>query len=216
MHSFLPLPAGWRQPLSPDGMHDTWRLHDGTPVILRPARHDDGSLIQQMMRCLSMESRYHRFFYPLHELTPDMLERFTHNDPRHAMTLLVVTRHNGTETAIAMAQYVVNAGSEHADFAVVVADAWQRKGLAKTMIQALICIARAAGLERFEGDILAENEPMLRLMLKLDFAITSHPDGSYLRKAWKRLETPEWTCSPMAALGRQAGREGVDSGFAMQ
>ena len=197
MRSFL-LPWKFHLPFSRQTVRDTWRLRDGSAVTLRAARANDGELIQQLVRGLSLESRYQRFFFPLHELTPDMLARFTHNATAEAMTLLVVVRQHGRETAIAMAQYVADHYPDSCDFAVVVADEWQRAGLGERLVRTLVCIARAAGIARIDGDILAENEGMKRLMLKLGFRVTHHADGAYLRKVWKALDVAEWKCSAMA------------------
>lgn len=210
MRKLLPTPIDWKQylPLRSTRsreVHDTVRLQDGTAVILRGARADDGELIQQLVRGLSMQSRYQRFFYPLHELPSDMLARFTNNVPSESMTLLAVIHRDGREVAIAMAQYVADGYPEYCDFAVVVADAWQRNGLGKRLIQSLTCIARAAGIERMQGDMLAENEAMRRLMLNMGFQLRQHADGAYLRKASKELAVPEWKCSPLTALATQVG-----------
>jgi RimJ/RimL family protein N-acetyltransferase len=185
-------------------VHDTWRLRDGTMVTLRAARADDGPLMQDLMHGLSMQSRYMRFLHPLHELTPDLLVRFTQSDPMAALSLLAVVQQDGRDVAIAMAQYVTEPYPERCDFAVLVADEWQHDGIGTRLIQALICIARAAGIERIEGDILAENEPMRRLMLRMDFTLTQNDEDVHLRKASKRLSTPEWNCSPLTVLGTQA------------
>lgn len=209
MLSYLPALLKWKQYL-PLGrvereLRDTWRLPEGTAVTLRASRSDDGPLIQELVRGLSMQTRYQRFFYPLHELTPDMLARFTHNAPTEAMTLLVVIREGGRETAVAMAQYVADRYPESGDLAVVVADQWQGRGLGKRLTQTLVCVAREAGIARLDGDVLAENEAMKRLMLKLGFRVTQHRDGAYLRKVWKELDVPEWKCSPLTALAARHG-----------
>ena len=213
MRGLLPLSFNWKHTL-PFGqpatreVRDTWRLWDGTAVTLRAAGPGDGALMQELVRGLSMTSRYQRFFYPIHELTPDMLARFTHNAPNEAMTLLAVVQRDGREVAVAMAQYVADRYPERCDFAVVVADEWQRAGLGKRLIQTLGCMARAAGIARIEGDILAENEAMKRLLLGLGFRVTQHADGAYLRKARKELDVPAWKCSPLTGL---AGRERGDA-----
>ncbi|HYD61900.1 MAG TPA: GNAT family N-acetyltransferase [Noviherbaspirillum sp.] len=204
MFNLLPLPLDWKFTLPfrmpAREVHDTWRLVDGTMVTLRGARADDGNLIQDLVRGLSVKSRYQRFFSPIHELTPRMLERFTRNVPGEAMTLLAVIRQDGREVAIAMAQYVADPFPSRCDFGVVVADQWQHGGLGRKLIQALICIARAAGFEKIEGDVLAENKPVQRLMLDLGFMLKQHPEGPDLTKVSKRLAASEWKCSALTAL----------------
>jgi len=212
MFNLLPFPLDWKHVLpfriAPSReVHDTWRLMDGTVVTLRGARADDGELIQELVRGLSVKSRYQRFFSPIHELTPRMLERFTRNVPEEAMTLLAVIRQDDREIPIAMAQYVADPFPVRCDFGVVVADEWQRGGLGRKLIQALICLGREAGFERIEGDVLAENRPIQRLMLDLGFMLKQHPEGPNLTKVSMRLVAPEWKCSPLTALVGKAARE---------
>ncbi|OWW18990.1 GNAT family N-acetyltransferase [Noviherbaspirillum denitrificans] len=204
MFSLLPLklPQLFRTPSSRE-VHDTLRLKDGTAVILRAARIDDGELIQDLVRGLSEHSRYLRFFSPIHELTPRMVDRFTHNAGTEAMTLLAVIQQDGKEVAIAMAQYVADPYPVRCDFGVVVADDWRRSGLGRKLIESLICIARAAGFERIEGDVLVENVAIHRLMEAMGFRFGPHPDGATLSRVKKRLVAEEWKCTPLTALVMQ-------------
>jgi hypothetical protein len=55
--------------------------------------------MQDLMRRLSSRSRYLRFFYSAHELTPAMVGSFTRNTPTEAMTLLAVVQEDGRDTA---------------------------------------------------------------------------------------------------------------------
>lgn len=216
MFGFSSLPLHWKSHLrfgsSPSALQtgevrDTWRLRDGTAVTLRAVRQEDGVSIQEFVRGLSMRTRYHRFFSPIHELAPELLERFTLRDPKSAITLLATTQHDGREAVVAMGQYVAEDYPASCDFAVVVADDLQRGGLGTRLIQTLICIARAAGIHRIEGDILAENEPMRRLMRQMGFTLMRHDDGPALRKVVKELDVPKWKCSPLSSLATQAKRE---------
>lgn len=208
MACLLPLPLHWKDLLAfyfkprEEGMRDVWRGRKGDVISLRLTRAADGPLIQEMVQGLSLQSRYHRFFYPVHELTPDMVARFITNAPGDAMNLVAVTRIEGREHIIGMAQYVVAGQPGAAEFAVVVADDWHREGLGRRLVQAVVCLAREAGIERVEGDVLAENEPMRGLMLSLGFRLTGHPDGAYLRRAVKELAVPGWTGA--AAAGKPA------------
>jgi GNAT superfamily N-acetyltransferase len=54
-----------------------------------------------------------------------------------------------------------------AEFAVVVADDWQGRGLGTTLLRYLAARARAEGIEHFTGLVLAENEPMLHMLEQL-------------------------------------------------
>lgn len=207
MAGFSSLTSNWRQYLQsgPKEVHDSWRLADGTAIRIRAVRPDDGPLLQDLVKSLSLTSRYRRFFYPLHELTPDMLVRFTQADPAASMTLLAVMRDKGREVAVGMAQCVAEPYPERADFALVVADAWHRTGIGTRLLHNLICIARAAGIERLEGDVLSENEPMRQLLSGMGFSFESHPDGAYLTRAGIAIVSTQWKCSPLAVFAAGHG-----------
>lgn len=214
MNSLALLRLNWKQ-LLPHGLraappalrteqvHDIWRLRDGSTVMLRAAGADDGDLLQELVRGLSLKSRYQRFFYPLHELTPAMLERFTQHEPTGALTLLALARENGRQVPVAMAQYVADPYPQRADFAVVVADAWQRSGLGRRLVETVMCVAHAAGVERLEGDVLTENRAMLRLVSSMGFALMPHEEGPHLRKVARELGAQQCKCSPLTQLAEQ-------------
>lgn len=207
MDALQPYVAPIELTMHPGEARDAWRLKDGTVIMLRAARPDDGEKIQALVQGLSMESRYRRFFYPLRQLMPAMLARFTDADPIHAMTLLAVVQEREQEIAVGMGQYVAEPYPKNGEFAVVVSDAWQRNGIAMRLMRNLICIARTAGIESFEGDVLADNEPMRQLLIGLDFTIRAHPEGAYLIRAQKELAAPAWKCSELAMLAVRASNK---------
>ncbi|MES2070203.1 MAG: GNAT family N-acetyltransferase [Pseudomonadota bacterium] len=175
-----------------------------TAVSIRAARQDDGPSIQALVSRLSLKSRYYRFFFPLHSLSDDMLARFTHAYPESDVSLLACVEQDGKELVVGMANYVVEAKSGQAEYAVVVADDWQHQGIATRLIKNLICIASTAGLEKLYGDVLAENTPMLRLLSRLGFSSGPHADGGYLRTTWKSLEIYPWKCADWLQLAPSA------------
>ncbi len=63
-------------------------LRDGTRVTIRPIGPDDAQREQAFVRGLSPESRYFRFMTTLRELSPEMLDRFTHPDPAREVALV--------------------------------------------------------------------------------------------------------------------------------
>ncbi|NEX60909.1 GNAT family N-acetyltransferase [Noviherbaspirillum galbum] len=193
MIELLPFSLHWKELLTwyftprSDGVRDVWRGRKGDVIVMRLSRPEDGPRIQQMVRDLSLQSRYQRFFYPVHELTPDMIERFTANAPGKAMNLVAAVSEDGHDRLVGMAQYVVGDVPGEAEFAVVVADGWQREGLGRRLVRGVVSLAREAGVQRLGGDVLADNEPMRGLMLELGFRLTRHPDGAYLRRAVKEI-----------------------------
>ena len=112
----------------------------------------------------------------LRELTPAMLEHFTHPDYDHEMALIAIVSYQGNETEIGVARYVKYSDGEHCEFAIAVADPWQGKGVGRLLMQELFSAARANGLKVMEGFVLTTNRAMLRLAKSLGFSAAMH-DG---------------------------------------
>lgn len=187
---------------------DVWRLADGQVLMVRGATRADVPAVQDFIGRLSLQSRYRRFFYAAHELTPPMQRQFTRANPKVEMSLLAVrVDEQGRETLVGTAQYAVARWPELCEFAVVVADEWQRKGIARRLLRDLIGVATVAGLQSMQGDTLADNEAMRRLLLEMGFRFERHADGPLLRRAVRVLDpacNPEPECEVLAQVAKIA------------
>jgi len=135
------------------------------------------------VKSLSTESRYFRFMDTLRELTPQMLLRFTQIDYDREMAFVATVQADARELEIGVARYVANPDGESCEFALVIADDWQRRGLGRRMMEQLIAVARASGLRTMIGHVLAENRGMLSLCQKLGFAIADSAEGAIVKRA---------------------------------
>ena len=82
---------------------------------------------QDLVRRLSMQARYNRFFVPIRELSKSVLEQLTHVDHQHHVALVAETFVDGVAHAVGEAQYVVDETHGDCEFAVVVTDDCQRQ-----------------------------------------------------------------------------------------
>jgi acetyltransferase len=156
-------------------------LRDGTLLHVRPIRPEDAGLEQAFVGGLSEQSRYYRFFYRLAELSPAMLARFTQVDYDRELALVAVVNADGAAGPVALAgvaRYIANPDRTSAEFAIVVTDAWQHRGVASVLMGRLIACARRRGLERLQGTILRENEPMLAFVRHLGFVVEDDPEDA--------------------------------------
>jgi acetyltransferase len=167
----------------PSELMTNWRLADGSSVMLRPIRPEDAEMEQEFVQNLSQSSRYFRFMNTVRELTPAMLARFTQIDYDREMAFVAVREEGGREIEVAVARYVSNPDGQTCEFAIVVADSWQCKGLGRRMLELLIEVARARALKAMVGQVLAGNQPMLALCIKLGFEISDHPQDKTLKRA---------------------------------
>ena len=163
------------------------QLNDGTDIIIRPIRPEDAEIEQQFIRSLSAKSKYFRFMNTIQELSLEMLVRFTQIDYHDEMALIAVKPDGDNEEEIGVVRYMTNLDKKSCEFALVVSDKWQGRGIAHHLMQKLIEVARDRGLEMMEGQVLGNNNKMLALMTSLNFRINNDPSDTSLKLVQLRL-----------------------------
>ena len=156
-------------------------LPDGTPITIRPIRPEDADIEQAFVRNLSSEAKYFRFMRAIKELTPEMLVRFTQLDYSREMAVIAVTRENGKRIQIGVARYTANPDGRSCEFAIAVSDKHRHQGIGSQLMEALMKAARSRGIRIMEGEVLADNQPMLSLVRELGFSINPSPDDPGIR-----------------------------------
>ena len=146
-----------------------YQANDGTLIHIRPIRPDDAEMEQVFVQGLSPDSRYLRFMNTIRELSPAQLARMTQIDYDREMAFVATTEHEGQVIEIGVCRYAINPDGESCEFAIVVGDQWQGRGLARR-------------LKYMTGDFLAENTRMLKFVSSLGFILSSHPEDSGLRQ----------------------------------
>jgi acetyltransferase len=171
----------------PTQLVSQWQLADGTDIVIRPIRPEDAELVQAFVRGLSEESKYFRFMNSMQELTETMLVRFTQIDYSREMALIAVTLVQNKEIEIGVARYAINPDGDSCEFALVIADNVQGKGLGQKLMVALMEAARSNGLSVIEGEVLSNNHNMFKLMTRLGFTIKTSEEDQSIMKVSKEL-----------------------------
>ena len=167
----------------PSHLVQEWEQPNGMVITIRPIRPEDAEMEQDFVKNLSDESKYYRFMDTLRELTQSMLVRFTQIDYDREMALVAtLPEKDGKTVQIAVARYVTNPDGETVEFALAVADAWQKHGIGRKLMSALIESARIKGYRAIVGDVLSQNTKMFRLMGSLGFTIHPHPDDPAVKR----------------------------------
>ena len=160
----------------PKHLVETGFLADGTKITIRPIRPEDAESEQEFVRALSREAKRFRFMQAIDELTPTMLARFTQIDYSREMALIAVIEEKERRKQLGVARYAINPDERSCEFAIVVSDEKQNQGIGSRLMKALMKAARDHGLEMIEGQVMADNGPMLKLMRELGFSISRSPD----------------------------------------
>ncbi|MGD8733004.1 MAG: GNAT family N-acetyltransferase, partial [Gammaproteobacteria bacterium] len=132
-------------------------------------RPEDAVMERDFVNGLSDRSRYLRFMYVLNEITPEMLSRFTQIDYDREMALIAVVHTDDGDQQVGVARYVTYPDGRGCEFAIVVGDEWQRRGIATRLLESLIEVARDRRLEMMDGIVLRENRNMLALAERVGF-----------------------------------------------
>lgn len=167
------------------------QFKDGEPWVLRPIRPEDAEALQNFIRGLSEDSRYMRFVSMMSELTPKMLTRYTYVDYDRELALVATTAvpnhaHRGLpqDIIVGLAHYLRNNDGIGAEYALVISDDWQRRGLGRSLMMKLIELAQRQGLHYIEGLVLANNRAMLALMTSLGMSNDPVPEDPSVRRLW--------------------------------
>jgi RimJ/RimL family protein N-acetyltransferase len=126
-------------------------------LTIRAYQQTDIGLIHALSDLLSAQSLYHRFFLGTPRIPTSYYRSLKNVDHRDREALIALQ--TGTR-AVAIAEYVRDtADPRTADLAIMIADAWQRRGLARPLLDALGQIAFSHGITHFKADVLAGNKP---------------------------------------------------------
>lgn len=153
-------------------------LRDGTPILIRALRPDDGPRLAEAFSKLEAESVYTRFFAPKTGLTEEDYRIIREMDFETKVALLVTTEVEGREIVIASSSYTCFA-PDAAEVAFIVEEDYHGQGIARKLLHHLGVIARARGITRFEAEVLAQNSAMLRVFSSAGWPMkTRSEDGS--------------------------------------
>jgi len=166
-------PAQARLAIRPYPQHFEYEVktHEGKRYAVRPIKPEDEPAVRQFADEIDNRDLWHRFFVPLRAHTHETAARLSQIDYDREMALIAVTQDGEEEKEIGVARYITNPDGNSCEFAIVVADAWMRKGIGSQLMRTLIQVAKTRGLRCMEGEVLADNRPMLDLARQLGFSI---------------------------------------------
>src|ERR671921_470311 len=147
----------------------TWvALRDGTSLPVRRIGAEDAAALQRLVGRSSDRSIEMRFFGPLKELSDEMAERFADVDGEDRYALVALDPENPDEI-VGVARYERERGTDGAEYAALIEDRFQGRGLGIGMTRCLIEAAKERSIGRLHALVLRENGRMLRLLRSLEF-----------------------------------------------
>ncbi len=144
-----------------------WRLSDGTEVILRPIRPEDEPLEHEMLTTVSPEALRSRFYHSPKQISHAMHVRSVNIDYDREMAIVAEIRQEKKRRLIGIGNLIIDANGAAGEFAIIVHDEFQGRGLATKLLDVLVGIASERGLRDFYGFVEPTNHRMTALCERL-------------------------------------------------
>ncbi len=146
-----------------------WKLTDGTEVLLRPVRPEDEPMIGELLATVSAKTLHDRFLGEVFQFDHARLTRFTNIDYDREIAIVAELSRGKKKRVIGVGRLTGEADRGSGEFAAIVHDEFQGRGLGFKLIDVIIGIARDKGFTEIRGYISADNQRMLSLVETLGF-----------------------------------------------
>jgi len=153
-----------------------WTLKNGTEVTIRPIRPEDEPMMAQFHRTLSEQSVYWRYLHLIglsQRIAHERLTRVCFIDYAREMALVAEQRDAaGRPVILAVGRLMKLRDTNEAEFAMLVADAYQGQGLGSELLRQLVRIGRDEKLARIVASIAVDNRAMQLVSKRAGFMVS--------------------------------------------
>lgn len=175
------MPSAQSAPPSPCVLR-TLRLRHGVTLHVRPILPEDDWRLAEMVNAASEAARRQRFPNgPMGPVSGARFQALCHVDQRQHVAWVVtcgaggVGARDGGERVVAEARYRISATGLEAEFALMVHEHWQRRGIGSGLLRALAAHAGQSGVRMLIAELSADQVPALALLRRCRFKQASHP-----------------------------------------
>ena len=149
-----------------------FKLKSGKDVVIRPIRPEDEPMEAEMFSTFSKETERHRFFQQIKEITHELLQSFTQIDYDREIALIAEITEKKKKKMIGVVRLITDPLDNTAEFAIVVGDPWQFKGLGNEFTRLILNIAKERGVKKIYAKYFNDNKIMENIFKKYNFKIS--------------------------------------------
>jgi len=153
-------------------------MKDGSEAILRPIRPEDEPMEEEMFTKFSEQTQRFRFFQLIKDITHELLIRYTQYDYYREIGIMAEVEEKDEKKMAGVVRLIADPYNETAEFAIVVADPWQFKGLGNKLTDYMLEIASDRKIKKVYANVLDENVIMVHMLKKRGFKVKLN-DGEY-------------------------------------
>jgi acetyltransferase len=157
--------------------HDV--LPDGTRVLMRVLHPEDSAHYPDFIANVTLDDARLRFFSAIREISDERIAELTRLDYERAMAFIAIDE--GTARMLGVVRLHLDGDRMGGEYAVIVRSTLKSHGLGWLLMQRMIEYARAIGLKRVHGQVLAENTAMLRMCAELGFQVADDPHAREIK-----------------------------------
>ena len=167
----------------PEDLIERTALADGTPIALRPIKPEDEPRWHELLASCSRESLWERFRYMFNTDIHEAAIQFCFVDYDRELTAVVEATVNGSRKLLGVARLVSEVGSERGEFAVLVGEPWQGKGLGNRLTQYCVDHADRVRVREVYGVTGRLNVRMLAVFKRYGFDLSPESDPTLILAA---------------------------------
>lgn len=163
----------------PEELVQTIRLPGiSQPILMRPIRPEDEPHWLNLLANCSPESIRRRFRSVFKEATHEMDSRYCYVDYDREIPIVAEVNVAGQPQLVAVGRLILDTHRRSAAFAVLVADAWQGKGIGHWLTERCLQIASERGALQVVAETTADNRNMTDVLRHCGFEVTPQADPS--------------------------------------
>jgi acetyltransferase len=148
-------------------------LNDGTRVRLRPIRPEDEPMWHCCLKSCTEDTLWHRFWGLFKETTHEMATRFCFSDYDRSLPILAELVTDNDCGIIGVGRLEISVDHQDAEFALLVADKWQGRGLGNVLTRFCFEICDSWGIEHVHADTTTDNLRMRSILDHHHFHLSS-------------------------------------------
>ena len=163
-----------------------WKTKEGEEVEIRPIRSEDEPQMVRFHETLSERSVYLRYFHMIklsQRVSHERLTRICFNDYDREIALVAERKDSKPVPGeiLGVVRLIKVPGTGEAEFAIVVSDRFQHRGLGFELMRRALEVGRSEKIRRITAEILPENLEMQNLCKKLGFRLRHDAEESVVK-----------------------------------
>ncbi|MBD5804627.1 Acetyltransferase Pat [Azoarcus sp. Aa7] len=175
----------------PEDLAEPATLRDGRQIVLRPIRPEDEVTHYEFLSRVTPEDILFRFFHYIGTLPRSEMARLTQIDYDREMAFIASGRDgSGRPETLGVVRAVADPDNHTAEFSILVRSDMKGHGIGSTLLKKVIRYGRERGLQVLAGEVMAENEPMLKLLKVFGFTVKASEEPGILAVRLMLQEPP--------------------------